>query len=516
MPSSALFKDNLPMSSHTPREFPSAEAELDDLARRAGAIPGFNARAWESIRMLERIEGRKGYLAALTKAAVTLYDLVRQDHQVQEHIGTGKKVVLGDKEKVRLPGWPRKAAPQALLALQQILHNFAFIASNPLVRTKTGWERRSYIAVPMNRNEFVRGQPYGYLNYEAFSGMIYSLAVASPPGSNQPWLEYIHPRISQVDGRRTRIGPEEAFRTWMIQQELIFPYHPYGQKGRWPKAKRSLLWLRVKPSPEDDREDDVKEPLLRPLQGDERILPVINAQLAKLKIACPLPNYRTYERHYDFKEGRSNLRLSGSKQLYRAFSGEDGRGGRLYGPWVQGVPSALRQHLTINGRPTVELDYGSMQLVLLYAMHGIPVPDGDLYVIPGQLRETMKMVLTVSVGAKTKSSALDAIRKKLQGDNTVSHRPGDAERYYNAFWGFHNVVYPHEGLANQVWAELQYADSQIALRVLRYMLEQNIPAIPIHDSFVVQAQHKQQLEQAMQRAFQDFWPGATITIKKAG
>lgn len=499
------------MSSQNPREFPANEAELDDLARRGGASPGFNSRAWESIRMLERIEGRKGYLKALNDAAMTLYDLVCQDQQVQDHIEAGKTVVLGGKEKGKLPIWPRKAAPQALLAIQHILHNCAFIASSPLVRTKTGWERRNYIAVPMDRNEFVRGQAYGHLNYEAFKGMVYSLAIASPPASNQTWLEYIHPKKAKVGGKRTRIGPSWDFRTWMLRAGLIFPYHPHGQKSRWPKAKTSLLWLRVKPSPEDDHEDDVKEPLLRSLQGDERILPLINAQLAKLKIACPLPNYRAYEKHYDFTEGRSNLRLSGSKQLYRAFSGEDGRGGRLYGPWVQGVPSDLRQYLTINGTPTVELDYANMQLVLLYAMHGKTVPEGDLYQIEGQDRDWMKIVLTASVGVATRDEALGALRRKLVEANLA--REGRAEALYDVFWHYHRGVYPHGEGAEALWGRLQYADSQIALRVLRYMLEQGIPAIPIHDSFIVQAQHLEKLHAAMKAAWRDFWPHTRIMVK---
>lgn len=507
----SLFKACLQMSSKTSREIPVNEAELDDLARRGGASPGFNARAWESIRMLERIEGRKGYFKDLNNAAVTLYDLVRQDPQVQDHIELGKTVVLGGKEKVRLPVWPRKAAPQALLALQHILHNCAFIASSPLVRTKTGWERRSYVAVPMNRNEFVRGQAYSHLNYEAFKGLIYSLAIASPPGCNQTWLEYIHPRISPVNGKRTRIGPNEGFRTWMLQTGLIFPYHPYGWKHRKSKAEKSLLWLTVRSDSKGNQGEDVQEPLMRPLQGEEMILPTINARLSELKIGCKLPNYRAYERHYDFNAGRSNLRLSGSKQLYRAFSGEDGRGGRLYGPWVQSVPSNLRRYLTINGSPTAELDYQNMQLALLYAMHRRTVPEDDLYQIEEQDRDWMKAVLTTSLGVATKDEALGALRRKLVEANLA--REGRAEALYDAFWNYHRRVYPHGEGAEALWGKLQYADSQIALRVLRYMLEQDIPVIPIHDSFIVREQHLEGLHAAMKTAWKDFWPRTCITIR---
>ncbi len=504
------------MPSDVPPETPANVPDLDGLARLAGAIPGFDARAWDSIRMLQRIEGRKGYLTALHKAAMALYDLVREDPQVQDHIETGKKILLGGKEKIKLTALPRTATPQALLALEHILHSCAFIASSPLMRTKTGPERRNYIAVPLNRNEFVQGQTYGHLGYEAFRTMIYAMALATAPSnrpveSHKPWLDYVHPRISEKDGKRTRISPTRDFKTWMLQQGLIFPYHPNGGKRRKSKAETSLLWLTLKGKYDDDPEKTAKKALNRPLQGDEVILPVINDRLSALKIACPLLDYSAYERLYDFREGRPKSRLSGNKQLFRAFSGEDGRGGRLYGPWVQAVPSDLRRYLTINGNPTAELDYGSMQLVLMYAMHRLPVPDGDLYQIKGQDRDWMKTVLTASVGVATKNEALGALRKKLIEANLA--REGRAEELYDAFWNYHRRVYPHGEGAEAMWGRLQYADSQIALRVLRYILEQGIPAIPIHDGFVVQAQHRERLRAAMKAAWQDFWPNTPITIK---
>lgn len=476
--------------------------------------------------MLQRIEGKKGYLTSLSQAADALYELLRQDPAVQEHIQTAQTVVLGGHDKIKLRPFTAKTKPNVLLALQHILHNCAFIASSPAVLRGSDLERWDYVGVPMDRNQFVQDRSYGHLTFEAFTGMIYAMAIAMPPSAcppeaQRPWLEYVHPKISATNGMRTRIAPEPDFRTWMLHAGLIFPGHPYKRKSRWPRARTSLLWLRVNPQDPDFHEDDPRRPISRALQDDEVILPAVNAQLSGLDIACRLPNYQTYEQHYDFKKGCSKLRLSGSKQLYRVFSYDDSRGGRLYGPWVQGVPSTLRRYLTINGRPVVELDYVSMQLVLLYAMQGLAVSKDDPYEIPGQHRDIMKQVLTVSVGARTKAKALSAIRKKLLDNNMSRYRPGDAERYYGVFWDHHSAVCPHKliypsnTVKNQIWAELQYADSQIALRVLRYLLGQEIPTIPIHDSFVVQEQHALQLEAAMMQAFHDFWPATNVSIKKA-
>ncbi len=49
--------------------------------------------------------------------------------------------------------------------------------------------------------------------------------------------------------------------------------------------------------------------------------------------------------------------------MHRVFSrGSFARHGRLYGPWWQGVPKNLRQHLTVNDESAVELDYGAQHL----------------------------------------------------------------------------------------------------------------------------------------------------------
>jgi hypothetical protein len=84
------------------------------------------------------------------------------------------------------------------------------------------------------------------------------------------------------------------------------------------------------------------------------------------------------------------------------FNGEDGKAGRLYGHFVQQLPADVRLCLRINQQPVLEADYRSMQLALLYAEAGLPIPDGDPYDIDGMDRDLAKTVLTRSVGCATK------------------------------------------------------------------------------------------------------------------
>ena len=74
------------------------------------------------------------------------------------------------------------------------------------------------------------------------------------------------------------------------------------------------------------------------------------------------------------------LNLS-SVQLRRMFSrGSMQKGGRFFGGWWQGVPSLYRPHIIIDGYQTVEIDYSSMALRIIYARRGHQVPeDVDLY-----------------------------------------------------------------------------------------------------------------------------------------
>ena len=63
------------------------------------------------------------------------------------------------------------------------------------------------------------------------------------------------------------------------------------------------------------------------------------------------------------------------RKLHRVFNnGKFEDGGRFYGGWWQSIPSRLRPFITINGKPTVELDYSTMHPRMLYAHIGMECP----------------------------------------------------------------------------------------------------------------------------------------------
>lgn len=391
-----------------------------------------------------------------------------------------------------------------------LLHSLSHIASHPRIVRDGRAVDQKFVAIPMSSNEFAPGKTHEGLAYSPFRKTVFALKDFAPEGG-QPWIEYVpgfYDRQTR-QGKRTRIAPSRNFCDWMMQQGLIFPRRN-ADKGNSKRSPEPGVLQVSFPDPANP-DKKIKFPLNRPLLGDELVLPVLNAKLSKLEIACPLPDYQTYKNHYDFIHGYSKLFLSGKERFRRIFSNEDGCGGRLYGRWVQDVPSSLRRYLMIEGQPTTELDYQNMQLVLHYAMSGKAIPDGDLYQIDDQDRGWMKEVLASSLGVATRDEALGALREKLVKANMA--REGRAEALYDAFWRYHSTVYPHGDGAEALWGKLQYADGQIALRVLRHLLDDGIVVIPIHDSFIVQKQHREKLKAAMMAAWQDFWPCTRIEIK---
>jgi hypothetical protein len=386
-------------------------------------------------------------------------------------------------------------------ALSLLLHSFAHVASVP--------GKYKYVSLSMSRNDYYgqssqfRGLPY--------TGLRLAIELMAEESSH-PSGALLFKRTGHLDrkgkvGLRTRLEPSIGLLDYLVQSGLVFPGHPKGLSKA--KSEGGIALLRLAKTSEG-ADNKIINSMDRSLSADERVLIRVNERLRNLKLDFNYPNYRAFIENWNFKEGRSQLQHMNGDQLYRQFTDEDGSAGRLYGHWVQNCPSTLRQYLTFNRLETVELDYRSMQLYLLYGLAGASVPEGDLYQIGKFDRHWAKAVLTKSVGAETQDIAVNALRKDMQEND--AQMLAKAQILFDQFWERHAAVKPLL-FQDQIWKQLQFLDSTIGLSVLERLMRHNITCIPIHDSFIVQTRHKNDLKIAMCEAFQSVFPKIIPEIK---
>jgi hypothetical protein len=189
-----------------------------------------------------------------------------------------------------------------------------------------------------------------------------------------------------------------------------------------------------------------------------------------------------------------------ANRLYRVFKHDFAQGGRFYGHWIQGLSPELRGRVLIDGESIVELDFCNIHARLAYSIAGAAAPAGDLYQIndatPGQ-REIAKKALLLGFNADTPTRLCRAVanefRKKhicLKWDQIREVIAGVSAKH-KAIKGF---------IGSGIGLQLQFIDSQICEHVLLDLMSKEIVALPIHDSFLVQRRHENELHQAMNEA----------------
>ncbi|MCZ4368782.1 hypothetical protein [Sulfitobacter dubius] len=437
----------------------------------------------------------------LKQSAEDLYDLIRKDGDVKANVG--EPVVVNDKPRAVLTAFTPKNREANLLALEHILHSLSYIASHLSKQLR-------YIGIPLNQDGYGQATAYKHISFPAIQRVVYALHLFQL--EDKPFLEIIPGTYDRTKGmgQVTRIEASRPALDWFTQKGLILPDHPNTPDQIYDPVP---VHLRLKPF--GQKEAKRGDPLYRPLQGTEMVLPVSLASLKNAKLSLPLPDYAFYVDHWSWAEKRSKLMATRRADLYRSFSGEDGRGGRIYGHWVQMLPADARQYLTFRNQSSVELDYSSMQLALLYHLHGIPMPEGELYEIPGTRwsREACKAVLRISVGSSSKTQTVKSLANELLAMRLKASR---ADELYEAFWDHHVAVRPHTPGSDAPWLELQAIEAKITLKVLCYLAQQNIPAVPIHDSFLVPAKYEAECHDAMRKGFADYAHGISVMIKSTG
>ena len=331
----------------------------------------------------------------------------------------------------------------------------------------------------------------------------------------------------EVKGRVTRISANDSLVShfdehglqWLPQEpkspELLVQLRHYkNPEGKTKKAKGKKIEL---PVPDTDEVNQLRSSLYTYNQfliqhcvaldlNDDQLNDVGKAMLKKSKDEpWKTGEDEQYVSTLDF------YRL----QLRRIFSrGSMELGGRFYGGWWQSIPSLYRPHITIDGYKTVEIDYSSMSLRILYSQRGIDVsPNEDLYDIgldnwlggEDPRRKPIKTYINAVLNDETGNYRLAKDKQELVG---ISH------------YQLHDLVLKrHKGIADLlssgVGLQTQYIDSQIAELVMQSMMEEEVLVLPIHDSFIVRKGYQADLADCMQQAFTQL-TGATGSVDIEG
>ena len=192
------------------------------------------------------------------------------------------------------------------------------------------------------------------------------------------------------------------------------------------------------------------------------------------------------------------------------------RGHRHY----QGFSEDERSEITINGESVVELDYSGLHPHLLYAKEGIQF-FGDPYSIVDhrpEVRAFLKAILLRMLSARDETQAERAANYWLLNNNEERETLKElditrARPLMDAFRQAHKKINHYFCTGKDTGLKIMNLDAKIALDVIHHFAKQDIPILAVHDSFLVQAQHRDELMQTMKRVYQQKTGGFRIPVK---
>lgn len=195
-----------------------------------------------------------------------------------------------------------------------------------------------------------------------------------------------------------------------------------------------------------------------------------------------------------------------NQSLYRTFNnGSFEQGGRLYGAWWINAPSDIRPHIKINGCKTVEYDYSGHAVRMLYHEQGIDYRD-DPYVIDplwdfarangleeNHFREPLKSIFQALLNGDREGRPE---RARIEG---FTFKPFKRTEIRKMIQAKHSEI--GNAFGTGIGLRLQRSDSDLALEIIGNLMDQQVLALPIHDSFVVTEECEDRLIEEMNKTY---------------
>jgi hypothetical protein len=194
--------------------------------------------------------------------------------------------------------------------------------------------------------------------------------------------------------------------------------------------------------------------------------------------------------------------------LTRIFKNSFAEGGRFYRAEHLRLRSSERLEIQLNQEPVIEIDFVCLHINLLYIREtGHPFV-GDAYETGSQRvpRDIFKILLQIVLNCESEFSALLAINEALRSRGYFV----SASEILNLFLQKHQTISKY--FFSQIGVRLQFQDSLIAERILLKAVHDQVPTLPVHDSFLVPENCRDWLLQAMSDASFEVL-GAALPVK---
>ena len=243
------------------------------------------------------------------------------------------------------------------------------------------------------------------------------------------------------------------------------------------------------------------------IQKWRKNLTIINTKLNESRICLDMENEQFHQLIQKLNMKKKSVYLFpnfSSKTLHRVFNNSSfEQGGRFYGGWWQSIPREFRKFITINYKPTEEVDYSGHHIRILYSICNKKL-QGKPYELKDPSRNTAdqiqdrKEATLIMLNCLNRSKAFYTIRSEgIQNPNQVMN----------------DILERHEPIKDQFFKgkgnDLMYKDSIIAEEVMLRMIKLGHTVLPVHDSFIVRNSASSELIPIMEKVFNKYHSNKT-------
>ncbi|MCU6453978.1 hypothetical protein LPN01_07805 [Sphingomonas sp. A2-49] len=198
--------------------------------------------------------------------------------------------------------------------------------------------------------------------------------------------------------------------------------------------------------------------------------------------------------------------------LYRGFNLGDApghnytKGGRVYAAY-QSFERADRDHITINGLSTIEVDISACFLTIVHYLLKRPFSGkNDPYAGPSIHRDIVKAWVNLTIGygqyhTRWPQEAIDRLEEKGHNNVRKTHPIASVKEEVLT-----NIPIVGEWVESiYTWADLFFIESQIVIRTIeRLAFEYNVPCLPIHDAVRVPVKQVVLAKEVLRESFSHY------------